>query len=166
MDTLIFIGIDPGKTGFVAIVTEHDLVAAEPTPTIKVGKKNEYNVPGMRNILADINEPGRQCHAILEKQQAMPGQGVSSMFSIGQGFGLWEGLLVGLGIPYTIVHPRTWKKEMLRDVPGDDPKGRSILACGRMFPEVSLLRTERCRKPDHNMAEAILLAEYGRRYSG
>lgn len=164
---MIYVGIDPGLSGFMAAI-EDGLIRFEATPTINVGKKKtkrEYNIQEMKETLVVCKvRAGREgIYVILEKQQSFPGQGVSSTFSIGRGFGLWEGLIVGLGLPYTIVHPRTWKKEMLRDVPGDDQKGRSILAAQRLFPNVDLRRSERARKPDHNKAEALLLAEYGRR---
>jgi len=172
---MISIGIDPGKSGYVVMI--HDvmgIILHRETPIIKVGKtKPQFDVSGMAKTLDDVrmlkDADGRFLTnnsfvgdiTIIEKQQAMPGQGVSSTFQIGYGFGLWEGIVAEKGIPYVIVHPRTWKKEMLRDIPGTDQKGRSIIAAQRLYPNFDLKRTERCRKPDHNKAEALLLARYG-----
>jgi hypothetical protein len=55
---------------------------------------------------------------------------------------------------------------MLEGTQGDDTKQRSIIAAKRLFPEVSLRRTERSRKDDDGISDAILLAEYGRRIHG
>lgn len=107
-------------------------------------------------------ENGKEYIACVEHVSAMPGQGVTSMFNFGQNFGFIQGVLSALGIPYELVRPAKWKKEfsITRD------KNTSIEVCKRLFPGVNLLPTERSRKEDDNMAEAILLAEYARRKSG
>lgn len=89
----------------------------------------------------------------------MPGQGVTSMFSFGLNFGWIQGMLTAYGIPFELVRPQKWKKEY--SITGD--KNTSIAVCKRLFPDVSLLPTERCRKESDGMAEALLMAEYARR---
>ena len=63
------------------------------------------------------------------------------MFSFGQNFGWIMGALEAFGIRYELVLPQTWKKEF-----GISGKNESIDVCRRLFPDVSLRRTERCRK--------------------
>lgn len=159
----IHIGIDPGKTGFLAIL-DGGRYAAFATPTIAAakGNKTQYDEAGMARILSSMC-PRAAVFAVVEKQQAFPKQGGASNFTTGYGYGLWVGILSALCIPFQAVHPTTWKKAMLRDQPGDDQKVRSVLAAQQLFPQVDFRRTPQCRKPDHNMAEAFLLAEYGRR---
>ena len=162
------IGIDPGLDGYVSLVVGGD-TDCQPTPTLRVGKggKRDYDVAGMRRILLQwATEMGKPNIAVLEKQQAFPGQGVSSTFSTGRGFGLWEGLVAGLGMPYTVVHAKTWQAKLLRDIPGDDTKGRSIIAASRLFPGVDLRKTPQCRKPHHGKADSLLLAKYGLLFLG
>lgn len=105
---------------------------------------------------------GSPCVACLEHVSAMPGQGTTSMFTFGQNFGFIQGVLTAYGIPFELVRPQKWKKEF--SITGD--KNSSIAVCKRLFPNVSLLRTERCRKEDDGMAEALLMAEYARRKLG
>lgn len=158
------IGIDPGKDGFVCQLTD-DLQRFWPTPTILIGKggKREYDVTSMRCILTAASPD----LIVLEKQQAMPTelhgrkQGTASSFSTGYGYGLWVGLISGLGYRSIIIHPRTWQAKLHRDIPGDSTKGRSIIACGRLFPGVDLRATERCRTPHDGKADSLLLAYYG-----
>jgi crossover junction endodeoxyribonuclease RuvC len=95
----------------------------------------------------------------VEKVSAMPGQGVVSMFNFGHNLGLIEGLLRGYGISYQLVPPQTWKKEFSLS----SDKAKSIEVCQKLFPNVSLLATERSRKPNDGIAEALLMAEYARR---
>jgi hypothetical protein len=53
---------------------------------------------------------GSQAHVVIEEAQAMPGQGVRSMFTCGLGLGVWLGVLAALGCPYTRVRPQIWKR--------------------------------------------------------
>ena len=174
---MIFIGIDPGKKGAIAIIKVENNsifnIVIYSCPVINVGKgkkvKMEYLVSDMVEI---INYAGlyivdtKDIFCIIEKVHAMPKQGVSSMFSMGIGFGLWQGILTALSIPYELVTSQRWKKEMLKDMPGDNQKAKSIIAAKRLFPNVSLKRTDRSRKDDDGLAEALLLAEYARRNFG
>ena len=82
------------------------------------------------------------------------------MFNFGKSAGYIEGVLSALGIPYQLVPPNKWKKEF--SLIGKD-KQASIETCRKLFPELDLKRTERCRTDSDGKAEATLLAEYARR---
>lgn len=142
---MIYIGIDPGKIGSMAVIT----------PT------GEYIVPfsqeGYKLEMKRLGAGDACC--CLERVGAMPKQGVNSMFHFGENFGFIQGLLAAYSIPYELVTPNKWKKEF--QVTGD--KKSSIAVCKRLFPDVSLRKTDRCRKDDDNMAEALLLAEFAKR---
>jgi len=166
------IGIDPGVSGFFSAVSENRRILSYEMPVVMVKKtKKEYDPKGIIDVLfrlatLDLDNPVIDL-VVLEKQQTMPAKlrgrrlGGASSGKIMYGFGLLHGILVGKGIRHVIVHPRTWRSKLLRDIPGDDNKGRSILAAQRLFPDVDLRRTERCRIPDHNKADSLLLAYYG-----
>jgi len=49
----IYVGIDPGKTGAVAVIDETKIHLYD-TPTIKVGKKNQYILSEMVRILYEV----------------------------------------------------------------------------------------------------------------
>lgn len=142
---MIYIGIDPGKSGAMAVIT----------PT------GEYIVPfSLDGYKLELNRLGAgDACCCLERVGAMPGQGVTSMFHFGENFGFIQGLLTAYSIPYEMVTPQRWKREF--GVTGD--KNTSVDVCRRLFPGVDLRRTDRCRKDDDGMAEALLMAEYARR---
>ena len=144
---MIYIGIDPGKTGAIAII----FGGMDETVLVPFDEQDYINT--LRNL------EGQKVKACLEHVTAMPKQGVTSMFNFGQNFGYIKGLLEAFSIPYELVRPQKWKREF--SITGD--KNSSIEVCKRLFPGVSLLRTDRCRKDDNNMAEALLMAEYARR---
>ena len=147
----LFIGIDPGKKGGIACIdTESGIRYTEP-----------YSDNGLIDLCKCESYGGKTEHIIccLEKVGAMPGQGVVSMFSFGQSVGYIKGILEAFRIPYQEITPQKWKREF--GLTSDKAKSAEI--CGRLFPDISLLATERCRKPHDGMAEALLMAEYARR---
>lgn len=149
---MIYIGIDPGKKGAFAWIDGEEAQVYAWDERIFVTSM----------CYLSIGDTGKDCIACLEHVSAMPGQGVTSMFNFGQNFGFIQGVLTADGIPFELVRPQKWKKEF--SITGD--KNSSIAVCKRLFPNVSLLRTEKCRKEDDGMAEALLMAEYARRKLG
>ena len=141
---MTYIGIDPGAKGGLAVIRDGGI-------TVAPYEKSRYI-----EILSRVPSDSVCC---LEHVHAMPGQGVTSMFNFGQNFGWVQGVLEAMGISYELVQPQKWKKEF--SITGD--KNSSIMVCKRLFPGVSLLPTERCRKDNDGMAEALLMAEYAKR---
>lgn len=162
-----YLGIDPGKDGAVVVVnSEGRIVFQSLTPTVNVlckGNKREYMVDSMKQILQDWDH----CRfAVLEKTQAMPGQGGTSMHSLGRGDGLWEGMLAMAGIKYSRVHPKTWQKLFHFDIGGDNAKAKSAIAAGRLFPGHDFRKTPKCKKPHDGLIDASLLALYAKMVYG
>ena len=158
----VVVGIDPGISGAVVVLDlDRNVVATWITKddfTIAVGKsKREYAEGAMQKAIDDLHGTRGIALVVLEKQQAMPGQGVSSTFKTGMGYGIWRGVLAG--IPVKIVHPRTWQKEICRDLPGDTKK-RAILAMFHQLPDLDLTPGRR-RVPFDGIADAGAMALYG-----
>lgn len=147
------IGIDPGKTGAVAFLPEQRV---EDIPTTTSSGKNEYLPRMMAEML--IGYQGDKTLVVIEKQQAWPQQGRTSIFSTGVGYGIWLGILAALKIPTEIVTPQRWQKEMLQGRRAD--KELSRIRAQELFP--SLMHRLEFKK-DEGRAEALLIAEYGRR---
>ena len=108
----------------------------------------------IRNLLFQA----RPNQVAIEKQHAMPGQGVCSMFAIGEGFGLLSGIVAGLGFGLLHVPPKVWQADAHRGISGDNTKVKSIVAAQQLFPDVSLLASARCTKPHDGMADALMIA--------
>jgi len=155
----IWIGIDPGKKGGVAVIR----VTVEGDPHVDVYPwDDDVFVREMARWSNDfIAQEGGGMVAAVEKVGAMPGQGVTSMFSFGQSYGFVLGVLTAFGIPYQLVPPRKWKAEygLL-----NTQKQASVDVAKRLFPNVNLLPTDRCRKESDGMSDSLLLCEYARRH--
>jgi len=156
---MIVIGIDPGQTGaVVALEREGPVFYDTPTATFKKsggGNKTDFVPAAMANILRDYDP--LNCHVFIEQVGGMPGQGVTSMFGFGKGYGMWIGIIAALRIPHTFVTPQRWKKEfMLGKSDKDDGRLRAI----ELFPAAA----EDLKLKKHiGRADALLIAEYGRR---
>lgn len=153
---MIYIGVDPGKNGGYAVISKSETRQA----VFAYPWDDDLFAMDMASLM-QFKEHG--IVAAVEKVGAMPGQGVTSMFHFGRSAGYIEGVLAALGIPFQLVPPAKWKKEF--SLIGKD-KGVSIVTCRRLFPELDLKRTEKCRTDSDGMAEAALIAEYARRKFG
>ena len=147
----IYIGIDPGKNGGIAYID----TANEGCCTVP------YTDKTLIGVCKNAAKVGSTEHIVccLEKVGAMPGQGVVSMFNFGQSVGYIKGVLESFGIPYQETTPQKWKKEFGLN----SDKAASAEVCRKLFPNIDLLATPRCKKPHDGMAEALLMAEYARR---
>lgn len=160
----IYLGIDPGKDGAVVAINDDGTVAAsfmtrrDFTTTIGKSSKREYLPSRMSYAIKCLGGKHNIKLAVVEKQSARPGQGVSSTFSTGFGYGLWVGILATHGIPFVEVRPQTWTSNILRDVPGEG-KNRSVYAVMNRMPDLDLTPGLK-RKPHDGLADAACLALY------
>lgn len=153
---MIWIGVDPGKNGGYSVISK---LYTEQTVFAYPWDDDLFAM--QMALLMKFKEHG--IVAAVEKVGARPGQGTVSMFNFGKSAGYIEGVLGALGIPYQYVPPAKWKKEF--SLIGKD-KQASIITCRKLFPELDLKRTDRCRTDSDGKAEATLLAEYARRHFG
>jgi crossover junction endodeoxyribonuclease RuvC len=154
--TQISAGIDPGYKGAIAAINAQTLEVIEVTDAPVV--EGMYDISEMAAVIRHISLLGVAVFT-LEQAQAMPGQGVSSTFSTGRGFGIWEGVLGALEAPYRTIRPVVWTKKVLAGIPGEG-KERSIRFALRMFPGCELT-PKGSRKPRDGRADALCLAYYG-----
>ncbi len=90
--------------------------------------------------------------ATLEKVGPMPKQGISSTAKFMRHYGLLEGLLIALKVPYTLTRPQEWQKAMACLTKGD--KNVSKAKAQQLWPHLKIT---------HAIADALLLAEHCRR---
>jgi crossover junction endodeoxyribonuclease RuvC len=152
---MCIIGIDPGLSGAVAVLTpDGTLEALCDVPTLVLstsrGTRQEYDAGGMVALLQPYAGP--QTHVVIEEAQAMPGQGTRSMCTIGLGFGVWLGILATLGLAHTRVRPGVWKRALGLTRDKEQARWRAM----QLFPSADLRH-----KKHHGRAEALLLGLYG-----
>ena len=153
---MIIIGIDPGISGAICILENRKVLEVYETPTMIDGKKNKRQVNGAQvtNIIKERLNENKEVVVVVEHVNAMPGQGVTSMFNFGQSFGVIKGICSALSIPIYFVRPTKWKKYFNLIKTNKDASRTKVI---EVYPEIS---SKLSRKKDANKADAILIARY------
>ncbi len=161
MSLRLFIGIDPGIRGAVGVLTgDHQDPFVDvfdmPIQTKRSGR-NEVDPLALWDRLCAVTQPYVSLERlfVVEQVSAMPGQGVSGMFSLGDSYGCARTIATIHGRA-TGVSPVTWKKAMKLT----KNKSYSLTLARRAFPSAAKHLT---RVKDEGRAEALLLAQYAMR---
>ena len=150
------IGIDPGLSGAIAILEDNKVLNIFDMPVMAEGKKNkrQLNSAQLVNIIRGNTVSEDEVVVIVEQVNAMPGQGVTSMFNFGQTFGAIKGVCAALNLPIFFVRPSKWKKYFeLINASKDSSRTKVI----EMYP---LLSNQLSKKKDVNKSDAILIARF------
>ena len=105
-------GIDPGIAGAIAVLDDKKIVDVKDLPTMSEGKKNkrQLNSANLSQYISSNIVDFNKTVVVVEQVNAMPGQGVTSMFNFGQTFGAIKGITATLKLPIFFVRPSKWKK--------------------------------------------------------
>lgn len=139
---MIFMGIDPGKSGSVAVILNDGAVAGTCLLSASLTDLSEF----LKQF--DLE----QAQARIEKVHSSPQMGVKSAFTFGESYGAITGLVVGLGIALDVVRPQEWQK-VIGCLSGGD-KNVTKARAQALFPRTKIT---------HKNADALLIAEYCRR---
>ena len=153
---MMIFGIDPGVSGAISILQNKKVIEVYDMPTMIDGKKNKKQVNGsqLTNIFKEKIDLNKEMSVVVEHVNAMPGQGVTSMFNFGQSFGVIKGVCSALSLPIYFIRPTKWKKHFnLINTNKDASRTKAI----QIYPEIS---SKLSRKKDSNRADAILIARY------
>ena len=146
MENRVFIGIDPGIKGGIAVIY-NDSYRVWPTPS---------TVGGMADVLIELKGQGvnLSMYCAIELVHSFPGQGVASTFKFGMNYGEWLGILATLKIPYIQVTPHKWMKHY-GSMPKDkkDRKNHIKHLAQQRFPDVDITLAT---------SDAMLIANYMR----
>ena len=150
----VFLGIDPGLSGALAFYDVEDksleIIDMPVTEVTRNGKtKREVAAALVASSVA-----GRKIEfSVIERVGAMPGQGVTSVFSFGKSAGIVEGVLAAYEIPTHLATPQSWQK-MFGVRAGKDGSRDCAM---RTFPAYTDYFK---RKKDDGRSDAALIALY------
>jgi len=152
------IGIDPGLSGAIAVLTD-DTLQIHDMPVMTVDRNGKAKRQVSANELAELLNlyAGKDCHVYVERVSAVSGQGVTSVFSFGRSFGMIEGILAALKMPVTFVAPATWTRAIGRSPGKDASRARAM----ELFPNYEYFFK---RVKDDGRADAALIAHWGRKH--
>lgn len=147
-----WVGIDPGKSGAMAVIWNDETLQ----PTL-------IPYTGLLCYKANFDDLAAYgVRVVVERLFARPGKlsSAKANFELGRCMGELETTLAMIGLPFQEVTPQTWQKEF--GISGD--KQTHIDCAKRLFPGMSLKRSEKCVKDFDGYADALLMAEYARRH--
>jgi crossover junction endodeoxyribonuclease RuvC len=153
---MIIFGVDPGVSGAISVLENKKIIEVYEMPTMIDGKKNKKQVNGSQvaNIIKERLNGDNEIIVVVEHVNAMPGQGVTSMFNFGQSFGVIKGICSALSLPIYFVRPSKWKRHFNLIKTNKDASRTKVI---EVYPEIS---SKLYRKKDSNKADAILIARY------
>ena len=153
---MIIFGIDPGISGAISVLENKKVIEVFDMPTMIDGKKSKRQVNGAQvtNIIKEKLDENKEIIVVVEHVNAMPGQGVTSMFNFGQSFGVIKGISSALSLPIYFVRPTKWKKHFNLIKTNKDASRTKVI---QIYPEIS---SKLSRKKDSNKADAILIARF------
>ena len=159
----LILGVDPGLSGAICFYNPRknilEYVENFPLRPVKGSKTNkkEIDLYNLQKIVAEFAP--RTIFAVIEKVNAMPGQGVTSMFRFGQSYGQAQAMVSAFQIPTTLSPPAVWKPML--GLSRDKDESRALAS--KLFPAS---KDAFAKKKDDGKAEAALLAYYGVRTLG
>lgn len=153
-DTWKIIGIDPGKTGGITVMTP-----LNDWGEVKIDvHKMPLNPRDIYDLLASLGKG----EAWLEQVHSMPNDSKGNVFTFGRGVGGLEMACTAVGFRLRFVTPVAWQKpfNLLRKCKSESTtqkKHRHLAKVKELYPELKVtLKT----------CDSVLIAEHGRRLVG
>lgn len=151
-----YIGIDPGKTGGIAVIDS------------STGELHAYDIPRLgseidpRGILEIYQKYTSEPHLFaLEDVHALGGIAASSNWSLAHSLGIKEAMLYAANASFIKVAPKKWQSIAWQGVPvkrktngKTDTKATSFIAAARLFPNHKFLKSK------DGQIDAALMAKY------
>lgn len=135
------------------------------------------------NVFRTLREKHEDIACVIEDVHAIFGSSAKATFAFGENKGMLIGLLCANKIPFVLVQPKEWQKELwvnadyvydykqvknkrtgeMENKKAVNTKKTSINAAKRLFPSLDLRKSAKCKNIDDNKVDALLMSEYARR---
>ena len=141
------IGIDPGKGGGVAVITEDSVELFNCPRTVN----DMAHLIGV--CLSDVS--AYRVKVFLEKVWAFPTDGRAGSFSFGENYGQWQGVLSVYELDPVLVTPKTWQSHF------NIKKGLKKDIRKKILKQMAIDRCPSVKKITLKTADALLIAIHG-----
>ena len=162
----MYVGVDVGKDGGIVGIDDRGKIVFQTSMPVVGSSKLEYNPEKIKNVFKELHP----LHVGIENPAGMEGYSKNAVASLKYCVGLFEGILVGLDIPHSLINPRSWqakvwaghKKVTYRKDGKDktDTKATSMLVAQRMAPGHDFRKSERARLQHEGIMDSFLIAIY------
>lgn len=164
MNEKYYIGIDPGVAGgLVCMDTLGNIRKKCVMPIVKIGTKNKVDPHALTQWLRSCYTEEEVRMVAIEEQRPMHKIGEVATFGMGRGYGLIEGVVAAVELPYELIRPVDWQREMFKGLPKGKTKELSKQVAKQLYPKEDFRRTEKCKNVHDGLTDAVLITEYIRR---
>jgi hypothetical protein len=149
----LFIGIDPGKGGGIAYISESE-------SNVEYFKcKSAYDLHTVFKIIKGSFAP-KDIHIYVEKVWSFPKDSNKASFTFGKNMGMWETLLGINELAYTSVLPRAWQKYL--HIPSGMKKTERKKLLKKVANDYIRCYDTESKPITYYTADAICIAYYGK----
>lgn len=158
------VAIDPGATGGIAVFLNGNLHELHTIPKVK-GVVDYNELSSLWDSIVD-----KDTTIVIEEVHSIFGSSAKSNFSFGKINGFLLGLIVSSKLPYILVQPKKWQKDVWVNQdkiykPGKakktvDTKATSLLAAKRLFPNTDFRKSSRATKFHDGLVDAALIGKW------
>lgn len=174
---IAYIGVDPGKTGFITICFNGEYRFYS-MPYHKVDGKQVFHEEGFLDMFVEIGARYRKPYeenklkVCIEEVGGRGGWSATNNFNFGYVAGMLKTMFILMEAEITMVRPQKWQSYMRQGYPDlkkssstgktqvRDPKAVAELIVKTEFPEIDFRRTTRSRKNDDNKVDSFLICQY------
>lgn len=186
MEKIAYIGIDPGKTGFITLLMDNEFTFYQmPYHKVDTGElskktgkpvmKSEFNELGLLSLALEIRKKveGYETKIAIEKVGGRGGWSATNNFNFGDTNGLQKFLAMIInGKRPLLVRPQKWQTYMRQGYPDikkasssgktmiSDPKAVAKAIVDAEYPDIDFRKTERAKKDDDNKIDSFLICIY------
>tara|TARA_R100001530_G_scaffold10073_1_gene10017 strand:+ start:680 stop:1207 length:528 start_codon:yes stop_codon:yes gene_type:complete len=141
------IGIDPGKGGGIAVITNETIQIHNCPKTVD----SMAHLIGM--CLTDV--AAYRTKVFLEKVWSFPTDGRAGSFTFGENYGQWQGILASHELKPQLVTPKMWQSHF------EIQKGLKKDIRKKILKQMAIERCPNTKKITLKTADALLIAIYG-----
>lgn len=175
MSNKIYVGIDVGKNGGIAVLYPEGEVSVQATPTVGPTTAKEIDKQAIKKFFHSLVDNGVEIVVVVEDVHSIFGTSAKSNFQFGRSLGIIEGIVEALELSYYKITPKVWQALCFQGVPeirkpSKTAKGRgtletkpmALIAAQRLYPQVDLRKSNKAEKPHDGIVDALLMAHYAK----
>lgn len=175
----VYIGIDPGKAGFVSIIKDDEYIFF-PMPYERIAGKSVFCETCLKPLVEEIADicKGYEIKVAIEQVGGRGGWSATNNFNFGYTAGLQKMMMLMIDADILMVRPAKWQSVMRKGYDNikkasstgktmvNDSKAIAEFIALTEWPDVDFRKSTRARKNDDNKIDAFLIAQYLKRIDG
>lgn len=179
MESVVYIGIDPGKAGFVTILKDDEALFF-PMPYERIDGKSVFCEQCLKPLVEEIAQicSGYRIKVAIEQVQGRGGWSATNNFNFGYVAGLQKMMMIMLDADILMVRPQKWQSEMRKgynNIKKASSTGKTMVTDSKAiaemiavteWPDIDFRKSTRARKNDDNKIDSFLIAQYLKRIDG